>query len=171
MNLYDKIAGGEEKISVVGLGYVGMPIAVSFAKKAKVIGFDLNRSKIKQYKNGIDPTREVGDEAIKATTASSQMMRLSLRKQNFILLPCRLLLMPIKPRSLSCRGCQQNCRQKFAKRFDCSLRVNCLSGSYRKGFVFRYLNVNRDLNAELILKLDIHLKGLIPGTNIIVLRI
>ncbi|MBQ2687946.1 MAG: nucleotide sugar dehydrogenase [Clostridia bacterium] len=58
----------EEKISLVGLGYVGMPIAVSFSKKVDVIGFDLNSAKIELYKNGIDPTKEVGDDAIKACT-------------------------------------------------------------------------------------------------------
>ena len=68
MSLYEKIVKGEEKISLVGLGYVGMPIAVAFAKKAKVIGFDLNKDKINTYKSGIDPTCEVGDDAIKETT-------------------------------------------------------------------------------------------------------
>lgn len=68
MSLYEKILNREEKISLVGLGYVGMPIAVAFAKKAEVIGFDLNAAKIEAYKSGIDPTKEVGDEAIKATT-------------------------------------------------------------------------------------------------------
>lgn len=67
MSLYDRIVKGEEKISLVGLGYVGMPIAVAFARKVKVIGFDLNQEKIKLYQSGIDPTREVGDEAIKET--------------------------------------------------------------------------------------------------------
>ena len=42
MNLYEKIVSGEEKLSLVGLGYVGMPIAVAFAKKIKVSGYDLN---------------------------------------------------------------------------------------------------------------------------------
>ena len=68
MSLYEKIVSGEEKISLVGLGYVGMPIAVAFAKKAKVIGFDLNKEKINTYKAGIDPTCEVGDDAIKTTS-------------------------------------------------------------------------------------------------------
>ncbi len=67
MSLYEKILNGEEKISLVGLGYVGMPIAVAFAKKVKVIGFDLNKSKIDLYKKGIDPTNEVGNEVIKNT--------------------------------------------------------------------------------------------------------
>lgn len=64
MNLYEKLLKGEEKLSVVGLGYVGMPIAVAFSKKVKVIGFDLNKKKIELYKSGVDPTKEVGDEAI-----------------------------------------------------------------------------------------------------------
>ncbi|MCR5420856.1 MAG: nucleotide sugar dehydrogenase [Lachnospiraceae bacterium] len=67
MNLYEKIVSGDEKIALVGLGYVGMPIAVAFAKKVKVIGFDLNSEKIEKYKQGIDPTQEVGDEAIAKT--------------------------------------------------------------------------------------------------------
>lgn len=63
--LYERIVNKEDKISLVGLGYVGMPIAVAFSKKVDVIGFDVNESKINLYKNGIDPTKEVGDEAIK----------------------------------------------------------------------------------------------------------
>ena len=46
MSLYEKIINKEEKISLVGLGYVGMPIAVAFAKKVDVIGYDLNKNKI-----------------------------------------------------------------------------------------------------------------------------
>ena len=65
--LYEKLVSGEEKLSLVGLGYVGMPIAVAFAKKIKVVGFDLNEAKIDLYKNGVDPTNEVGDEVIRNT--------------------------------------------------------------------------------------------------------
>lgn len=68
MSLYEKIVNREEKISLVGLGYVGMPIAVAFARKVDVIGYDLNAKKIETYKAGIDPTNEVGDEVIKETT-------------------------------------------------------------------------------------------------------
>lgn len=68
MNLYERLINRETKISVVGLGYVGMPIAVAFAKKADVIGFDLNEKKIELYKAGIDPTNEVGNEEIMNTT-------------------------------------------------------------------------------------------------------
>lgn len=67
MGLYEKLLSGEEKLSLVGLGYVGMPIAVAFAKKIKVVGFDLNEKKIELYKNGVDPTNEVGNEVIKST--------------------------------------------------------------------------------------------------------
>lgn len=66
--MYDELISKEAVLSLVGLGYVGMPIAVAFAKKLKVIGFDINKGKIAQYKSGIDPTREVGDEIITQTT-------------------------------------------------------------------------------------------------------
>lgn len=68
MRLYEQIVDKKEKIALVGLGYVGMPIAVAFAKKADVIGYDLNQEKIRLYKSGIDPTREVGDEVIRSTS-------------------------------------------------------------------------------------------------------
>ena len=60
-DLYEKLLKKEEKLSLVGLGYVGMPIAVAFAKKLDVIGYDLNEKKIALYKRGVDPTKEVGD--------------------------------------------------------------------------------------------------------------
>ena len=65
MSLYEKITAREDKIALVGLGYVGMPIAVAFSRKVDVIGFDLNKAKIALYQNGIDPTKEVGNEVIK----------------------------------------------------------------------------------------------------------
>ena len=68
MSLYEKLLEHEEFLSVVGLGYVGMPLAHAFAKKGlNVIGFDLNSEKIALYKKGIDPTHEVGHEEIKKT--------------------------------------------------------------------------------------------------------
>ena len=81
--LYDKILNGEEKLSLVGLGYVGMPIAVAFAKKIKVVGFDLNAKKIETYKSGIDPTNEVGDEVIKNTTVEFTADETKLREAKF----------------------------------------------------------------------------------------
>ena len=69
MSLYTDLVQGKTKLSLVGLGYVGMPIAVEFAaKKLKVVGFDLNKEKIALYKKGIDPTQEVGNKVIKETT-------------------------------------------------------------------------------------------------------
>ena len=82
-NLYEKLVNREEKLSLVGLGYVGMPIAVAFAKKIDVVGFDLNEKKIELYKSGIDPTREVGDEAIKATTVEFTADETKLREAKF----------------------------------------------------------------------------------------
>ena len=84
MSLYQKIINKEEKISLVGLGYVGMPIAVAFANKGiDVIGFDLNKAKIELYKNGVDPTLEVGDEAIKNSTVYFTSDEKDLRKAKF----------------------------------------------------------------------------------------
>ena len=74
----------KEKLSLVGLGYVGMPIAVAFANKGiDVIGFDLNKSKIELYKNGVDPTKEVGDEAIKNSTVYFTSDETDLQKAKF----------------------------------------------------------------------------------------
>ena len=66
-HIYSGLISGKEKLALVGLGYVGMPIAVEFAKHVKVIGFDINEKRINEYRNGIDLTNEVG-EAIKNTT-------------------------------------------------------------------------------------------------------
>lgn len=89
MSLYEKIVKGEEKISLVGLGYVGMPIAVAFARKVKVVGFDLNAAKIDLYKSGVDPTKEVGDEVIKSTTVefTSDASKLKEAKFHIVAVP------------------------------------------------------------------------------------
>ena len=69
MSLYEKLIAKEAVLAVVGLGYVGMPIAVAFAKKGlNVIGFDTNSKKIEAYRSGADPTKEVGDEQVRNTT-------------------------------------------------------------------------------------------------------
>ena len=84
MSLYNKIINNEEKLSLVGLGYVGMPIAVAFANKGiDVIGFDLNKAKIELYKNGVDPTKEVGDDAIKNTKVFFTSDETDLKKAKF----------------------------------------------------------------------------------------
>ena len=66
--LYEKLVNREEKVSLIGLGYVGLPIAIAFAKKVNVIGFDIDEKKIEAYKQGLDPTNEAGNEGVKATT-------------------------------------------------------------------------------------------------------
>ena len=83
MNLYEKLLSGEEKLSLVGLGYVGMPIAVAFARKIKVVGFDLNKEKIALYQKGVDPTKEVGDEAIRNTSVEFTADAAKLREAKF----------------------------------------------------------------------------------------
>ena len=83
MNLYKKIVNKEEKIALIGLGYVGMPIAVAFAKKIRVIGFDNNAAKIELYKNGIDPTNEVGNDVIKNTAVEFTCDETKLREARF----------------------------------------------------------------------------------------
>lgn len=84
MSLFEQIKSGEETLSLVGLGYVGMPIAVAFADEGvNVIGFDLNETKIELYKSGIDPTHEVGDEAIAKSTVQFTSDAADLQRAKF----------------------------------------------------------------------------------------
>lgn len=83
-NIYQSLISGNEKLALVGLGYVGMPIAVEFAKHIKVIGFDINTQRVEEYKNGIDATNEVG-EAIKNTTVEFTDDPKKLREARFII--------------------------------------------------------------------------------------
>lgn len=84
MSLFKELVEKKENLSLIGLGYVGMPIAVAFAKKGiNVIGFDLNKAKIELYKSGVDPTKEVGDEAIKNTTVQFTADETMLKKAKF----------------------------------------------------------------------------------------
>ena len=87
--LYEKLLNGEEKLALIGLGYVGMPIAVEFAKHVNVIGYNHNEKRIKQYKSGIDPTHEVGDDAIRSTSVdfTSDEKRLSEAKFLIVAVP------------------------------------------------------------------------------------
>jgi len=82
-SLYNDILDRKEKISLVGLGYVGMPIAVSFSRKADVIGFDVNEAKVELYKQVIDPTKEVGDEEIAACTVDFTADETRLQEARF----------------------------------------------------------------------------------------
>ncbi len=86
MDLYDKLVSKEESLALVGLGYVGMPIAHAFAKKGiRVIGFDLNKEKIELYKAGVDPTNEVGNDEIKNTKIQFTADEDDLKKAKFII--------------------------------------------------------------------------------------
>ncbi len=84
-DFYDRLIRGDEKLALVGLGYVGMPIAVEFAKHVKVIGFNHNERRIQQYKRGIDPTNEVGNEVISKTTVDFTNDEKRLAEAKFII--------------------------------------------------------------------------------------
>ncbi len=101
-NLYEKIVAREEKLSLIGLGYVGMPIAVAFAKKINVVGFDTNQAKISLYKKGIDPTREVGDAAVKNTTVEFTDDETLLKEAKFHIVAVPTPVNPDHSPDLSC---------------------------------------------------------------------
>ena len=92
--LYADLINRKTKLSLIGLGYVGMPIAVAFAKKVEVIGFDVNREKIALYRSGVDPTKEVGDAAIGATTVEFTADETRLREARFHIVAVPT---PVKP--------------------------------------------------------------------------
>lgn len=84
-DIYDGLIKGDKKLALVGLGYVGMPIAVEFAKHIRVIGYDNNAAKIEAYRNGSDPTLEVGDDAIKETSVEFTSDEKKLSEASFII--------------------------------------------------------------------------------------
>ncbi|HPX54616.1 MAG TPA: nucleotide sugar dehydrogenase, partial [Bacteroidales bacterium] len=77
--MYDKLVKREAKLSLIGLGYVGLPIALEFAKKISVVGFDIRPDRIELMKKGIDPSNELEHEAFEGTdikfTADPQDLR------------------------------------------------------------------------------------------------
>ena len=86
MSVFECLLNKEDNLALVGLGYVGMPIAVAFAKKGlNVIGFDLNKAKIELYKSGVDPTLEVGNDVISKTTVQFTSDEADLKKAKFII--------------------------------------------------------------------------------------
>lgn len=85
MSIYEKILAREEKIAIVGLGYVGLPIAIAFAEKAEVIGYDNNERKINLYNMGKDPTNEVGEKGIEETNVEFTSDETKLRDAKFII--------------------------------------------------------------------------------------
>jgi len=64
-NMYQDLVDKKAKLAVIGLGYVGLPIALEFAKKISVIGFDISTKRIEMMKNGIDPSKEIGSGSFK----------------------------------------------------------------------------------------------------------
>lgn len=129
--LYNKIVAKEEKLSLVGLGYVGMPIAVAFAKKVDVIGFDLNAKKIELYRSGIDPTKEVGDEAIKNTSVqfTADESKLKGAKFHIVAVPT-----PVNddhtPDLPPVEGASEILGRNLTKRVCGSFRIHRLSGCH-----------------------------------------
>lgn len=89
MSLYEKLINKEEKLSLIGLGYVGMPIAVAFSRRLDVIGYDLNEKKIEMYRSGIDPTNEVGGQVISSCGVdfTSDERRLKEAKFHIVAVP------------------------------------------------------------------------------------
>src|SRR5512145_1686187 len=79
MGIYNKLLNKEAKLSLVGLGYVGLPIALAFARKISVIGFDINKNRVELMKQGIDPSDELESEAFLNTdivfTADTEILK------------------------------------------------------------------------------------------------
>ena len=82
---FEEIQSKKAKICVVGLGYVGLPLAVLLAKKYEVIGFDINAKKIEELKNNIDRTGEVGTEGLKQTTIDFTADPVRIKEAKFII--------------------------------------------------------------------------------------
>ncbi|MBQ9550872.1 MAG: nucleotide sugar dehydrogenase [Lachnospiraceae bacterium] len=94
MSIYNDLISKNTKLALVGLGYVGMPIAVAFSEKVQTIGFDINKEKIEKYKAGKDPTNEVGDEGIKKSSVDFSSDETRIREAAFIIVAVPT---PVKP--------------------------------------------------------------------------
>lgn len=94
MGLFEKIVKKDEVIAVIGLGYVGMPIAVAFSQKINVIGFDVNENKVEMYCQGIDPTGEIGNQGIKNCKVQFTSQENNLKKAKFHIIAVPT---PVKP--------------------------------------------------------------------------
>ena len=79
MRIFHALLNGEAAVSVIGLGYVGLPLAVAFAKKIRVIGFDVNSNKIQLCRRGIDPTDDVGNDAVRDSSINFTDDEVALR--------------------------------------------------------------------------------------------
>src|ERR1700741_5024424 len=85
MNIYEKIKKKDATIAVIGLGYVGLPIALAFAKKVKVIGFDINEKRVNMMKKGIDPSNELGKKEFAGADIQFTHKLEDLKKANFFI--------------------------------------------------------------------------------------
>lgn len=85
MNLFNELIQKNEKLAVIGLGYVGLPLAVAFSEKFDVVGFDLNKEKIENYKSGFDVTNEVGSEKLRSADILFTSDAEELKKCKFII--------------------------------------------------------------------------------------
>lgn len=83
VDLFEQLKSKKAKLSVVGLGYVGLPLAIAFSKRFDVIGYDLDERKIALYQNGIDPTKEAGDDAVRKTTVKFTSDAAQIRNAQF----------------------------------------------------------------------------------------
>ena len=101
MNLYEKIKNKKEKISIIGLGYVGLPLATCFANKVEVIGFDINKNKVESYKKWIDVTNEVGSKNLRRTTAFLTSNEKELQKAKFHIIAVPTPINPDKTPNLN----------------------------------------------------------------------
>ena len=85
----------QKRIALIGLGYVGLPIALEFARKMAVIGFDINDKRVQKMKKGIDPSKELASEVFENTDITFTSNPEDLRQASFLLSPCLRLLMNI----------------------------------------------------------------------------
>lgn len=83
MSLYQKLVDKQETLAVIGLGYVGLPIAVEFATKLRVLGFDINSQRVEMIKQGIDPSKELPPEAFEGCDISYSADSADLSKAKF----------------------------------------------------------------------------------------
>lgn len=83
--MYNSIINKQKKIAVIGLGYVGLPIALEFAKKVPVIGFDINKERVKMMQNGIDPSQELEKEAFEGVDIKFTANEDDLKEANFFI--------------------------------------------------------------------------------------
>ena len=84
--MYNDLVSKKKKLAVIGLGYVGLPIALEFAKHFSVIGFDINAARVEMMQNGIDPSKELAPAAFEGTDILFTDKLDDLREANFYII-------------------------------------------------------------------------------------